>query len=196
MWLPWGTCEYVSAVWVNSLDPGRCGYNVICVIFKHNLAMDILSISCEIAIRWMLQDLTEGRTSLVQFMAWCPQALSRYLNQCLSSPMTPHGVTRVQLVNGRVVMLDIFMIFFSFISVSFIWWHFPLPNGFPEAEVQCITKEDITEARSHCRISPPSRGMEFSASDKSLMWPACGQNHWSMDYCKQDITPLLMQVWF
>ena len=34
------------------------------------------------ALRWMLWDLTDGRSKSVQVMAWCHQATSHYLSQC------------------------------------------------------------------------------------------------------------------
>ena len=40
----------------NSLAPG---YNLILVIFKLTSRVDVLSISDEIAVRWMPQDLTD-----------------------------------------------------------------------------------------------------------------------------------------
>ena len=50
--------------------------------FNEILVIDGWSISCEIAIRWMPQDLTDDKSALVQVMAWCRQATSHYLNQC------------------------------------------------------------------------------------------------------------------
>ena len=41
-----------------------------------------LSISCDIALRWMPQDLTGDQSTLIQVMDWCWQATSHYLNQC------------------------------------------------------------------------------------------------------------------
>ena len=40
---------------INSLAPERCGCNFRCVIFKHILVTDIVSISYEIAIMWILK---------------------------------------------------------------------------------------------------------------------------------------------
>ena len=54
-------------------------------------------ISCKIALRWMPLDLTDDKTiksTLVQVMAWCRQATSRYLSQCWPRSMLPYGVTR------------------------------------------------------------------------------------------------------
>ena len=57
-------------------------------------------ISYEIALRWMPQDLTDDKSTLVQVMAWCRQATSHYLSQCWS--MSPNGVTRPQWVKYPV----------------------------------------------------------------------------------------------
>ena len=45
--------------WVKSLAPGRCGCNIVLVIFKLISMIDILSISCKITLMWMLQGLTD-----------------------------------------------------------------------------------------------------------------------------------------
>ena len=47
---------------INSLVPGRCGCNLKLVIFKLTARVDILSISCEIALRWMPQDFIDKST--------------------------------------------------------------------------------------------------------------------------------------
>ena len=66
--------------YVNSLAPQSC--NLILVIFKPISRRDIFSISCETALRWMQQHLTDDESTLVQVMAWCRQATSHYLSQC------------------------------------------------------------------------------------------------------------------
>ena len=50
----------------------------------------------------MPQDLTDDKSTLVQVMAWCRQAISHYLNKCWPRSPTPYGVTRPQWleVNG------------------------------------------------------------------------------------------------
>ena len=70
--MPWSR---VSCI--NPLSPGRCGSNLKCTIFKHNLA---LCISGEIALRWMQLDLGD-KSSLVQGKAWCLTPTSHYLNE-------------------------------------------------------------------------------------------------------------------
>ena len=58
-------------------------------------------ISYEIALRWMPLDLTDGKSTLVQVMAWCRQATSHYLSQCWPRSMSPNGVTRPQWVKPQ-----------------------------------------------------------------------------------------------
>ena len=65
------------------------------------LVTDAWCISCEIAIRWMLLDLDDDKSTLVQVMAWCRQATSHYLNQCWHRSLSPYGVTRPQWVINR-----------------------------------------------------------------------------------------------
>ena len=53
----------------------------------------------KIALRWMSLDLIDGKSTLVQVMAWCRQTTSHYLSQCWPRPLSPYGVTRPQWVN-------------------------------------------------------------------------------------------------
>ena len=82
---------------VNSLVPGRCGCNLKLV--KLTWKVHILSISCEIALRWIPQDFTVDESTLVQVMAWCRQATSHYLGQCWPRSISPYDITRPQWVN-------------------------------------------------------------------------------------------------
>ena len=50
------------------------------VSFMLILVIDDWCISSEIAIRWMLLDFTDDKSTLIQVMAWCRQATSHYLN--------------------------------------------------------------------------------------------------------------------
>ena len=81
---------------LNSLAPGRCGYYLKLIIFKLASRINVLSVSCEIVLRWMPEDLTNDKSTLVQVMAWCRQATSHYLNQCWPGSISPYGVTRPQ----------------------------------------------------------------------------------------------------
>ena len=56
-------------------------------------------VSYEIALRWIPLNLTDDKSTLVQVMAWCRQATSRYLSQCWPRSVPPYGVTRPQWVN-------------------------------------------------------------------------------------------------
>ena len=58
---------------INSLAAGWYGSNFNLMIFKLISGIDILSISCAIAIRWVPQDLTNDKSILVHVMAWCHQ---------------------------------------------------------------------------------------------------------------------------
>ena len=44
---------------INSLAPGRCGINLISEIYKLTSRIAILSISCEIDLRWVPQGFTD-----------------------------------------------------------------------------------------------------------------------------------------
>ena len=83
----------------NSLAPGRFQFNFRKVLFKLTLVNGGCGIFYEIALRWMPQDLTNDKSTLVQVMAWCRQATSHYLTQCWPRSMSPNGVTRSQWVN-------------------------------------------------------------------------------------------------
>ena len=51
-------------------------------------------------------DLTDGKSTLGQVMAWCHQATNHYLTQCWPRYLLPYGVTRPQWVNfsGQIFM--------------------------------------------------------------------------------------------
>ena len=96
-----GACPLADTVQlINSLVPGIFEWNFRHVIFKHIFVIDDWSFSCEIALTWKPQDLTDDQSTLVQVMAWCRQATSHYLNQCWPRSLLPYGVTRPQWVNS------------------------------------------------------------------------------------------------
>ena len=66
------------------------------ILFYWLVPLGLLVIFC---LRWMPQDLTDDKSTLVQVMAWCHQATSHYLSQCWLSPLSPYGFTRTQWVN-------------------------------------------------------------------------------------------------
>ena len=71
----------------NTLAPGRFQRNFWKIIFQMILVIDGWSISCKIGLEWMSMDLTNGKSTLVQVMAWCCQALHE--------PMSPITWTNV-----------------------------------------------------------------------------------------------------
>ena len=91
------------------------------------LMTDGWCISCEIALRWISLDLTDGKSTLVQVMAWCRQPKSHFRCQCWPRSMLPYDITRLQwampvlyqaitLANG-----DILSIGPSVTNVNKIW---------------------------------------------------------------------------
>ena len=66
--------------------------------FKLILAINTLSIFCEIPIRW-IQHHTGHQSTMVQAMAWCRQAKCHYMSQCLLRSLAPYGVTRPQWID-------------------------------------------------------------------------------------------------
>ena len=81
------------------MAPGRFQINFRRIIFKLTLVNVGWGISYEIALRWMPEDLTDDKSTLVQVMAWCRQAPSHYLSQCWPRSISPNGVTRPQWIN-------------------------------------------------------------------------------------------------
>ena len=88
-----------------SLVPGRFEHNFRQVIFKLISVTDDWGIFCKIALRWMPLDLTDDKSTLIQVMAWCRQATSHYLSQCLPRFMPPYGVTRPQWVMSMEIAI-------------------------------------------------------------------------------------------
>ena len=90
-----------GSLWnVNSLAPGRSEFDSEYIIYNLVLLIGIFRSSHDDnALRWMPQDLTDDKSTLVQVMAWCHQATSHYLSQCWLSSLLPYGVARPQWVN-------------------------------------------------------------------------------------------------
>ena len=91
---------------------GRWGfdYNLKLMNFKLISTINIWSISCEIAIRWMPQHLTDHQSTLVQLMAWCHKSTSHYLSQCWPRSLSPYDVTKPQWVKWCVINVMIVLI--------------------------------------------------------------------------------------
>ena len=95
----WKTRTNLSYM-INSLVPGVFVYSLNLVNFKLISMINISSIFCEIAIRWMPQHVTDHESRLVQVMVWCRQATSHYLSQCWHRSLSPYDVTRPQWVKN------------------------------------------------------------------------------------------------
>ena len=81
-----GGPEEKTQAWINSLFPGRFEWNCIYAIFEliHWLTDEVSLV--------MPLDFTDGKSKLVQEMAWCRQAPSHYLSQCWHRSLLPYGV--------------------------------------------------------------------------------------------------------
>ena len=83
---------------VNSLAPRRCGCNFKNIIFQLVSWPDTFSATSKIIVRWMPQNSTDEKSTLLQVMAWCRQATSHCLSQCWPRSLSPYGVTRPRWV--------------------------------------------------------------------------------------------------
>ena len=86
-------CDFITSI-INSLAP-RCNFK--CIILKFILANDIMRISCEIALRWMPQDLFDFKSTLVQVITW--HQATNWINVDPSS-LSLYYVTRDEWVNS------------------------------------------------------------------------------------------------
>ena len=66
----------------------------------------IFKSSYDNVLRWMPQNLTDDKSTLVQVMAWCRQATSHYLSQCWPRSLSPYGITRPQWVKTIQLLED------------------------------------------------------------------------------------------
>ena len=100
------TYTHTHAHLFNSLSPGWCSFNLVCVISKCVLVITFLNITSAIAFRWMGKGPTDDMSTLVQAMAWCHQVTSHCLKQCWLSSMPPYSVIRSQWVNLISVLIS------------------------------------------------------------------------------------------
>ena len=90
----------------NSLSHGRCGWDFRFANFKHNFAIDILSIQLISTLVSTLDDFIDGKSTLFQVMTWCRQATSHYRNQCWPISLMPYGITWPQRHGNRGLLLE------------------------------------------------------------------------------------------
>ena len=86
--------------WVKSLVPWRWRCDFENAIFSLAL-LEIFNSSFDNTLRWLPWILPDDKSTLVQVVAWCPQATSHYLSQCWLRSLSPHGVTRLQWVEYK-----------------------------------------------------------------------------------------------
>ena len=111
--------QVISSHGINSLAPGRCGCNFRNIIFELISWIDTLSATSKIVVRWMPQNSSDDKSTLVQVMAWCGQATNHYLNQCWPRSMSSYGVARPQWVNN--------LTYLSYVCPCLSWEEFQLP---------------------------------------------------------------------
>ena len=86
--------QYLS--WVVKLLGGAVICNFKSLFLLLNVSNSSLGTHYEIAaLRWIWkpQNLINGKSTLVQVMAWCRQAPSHYLSQCWYRSLSPYGIT-------------------------------------------------------------------------------------------------------
>ena len=71
----------------------RCGSNFKIIIVKP-IENSSWGTGREIAISWWLQNLNDGKSTLVQVVAWCCQTISYYLSQCWLRSTSAYCITR------------------------------------------------------------------------------------------------------
>ena len=94
----------VLTINTESLIPSACNLlwfelNFRKVILKVILVINGWGITSETALRWKSLEFTDDKSTLVQGMARCRQAMSHYLSQCWPKSLLQYGVTRPQWVN-------------------------------------------------------------------------------------------------
>ena len=98
-------CTYLHAyhciLKFNSLSPGKYGKNLKREKLKFIIQNSSLNTPCELAHWWMLWNVFNEMSTLVQVMAWCRQAPHHCLRQCWPRSLSSYGVTRIHWVLDR-----------------------------------------------------------------------------------------------
>ena len=72
----------IGDIFFNSLSPERCNNSFKIITFKLISQKINVNSRCELVVKWMQQNIANGKTTLIQVMAWCRQATCHYLSQC------------------------------------------------------------------------------------------------------------------
>ena len=180
----------METITINSLAPERSGCNFENVVFKLALLICIFKSSYDNVARWIPQELTDNKSTLVQVMAWCRQATSHYLSQCWPRSMSPYGITRPQWVKYVInksnhdkqhnnhnysLTFQLLLIWHYLIVVSLYWsahlknWHvFFLPCEHAKKRRPLLGPCFITVRMAHFLPCPSQMGNESSAH-----WKKC-----------------------
>ena len=70
----------------------------------------------------MSQDFTDDQSTLLQVMAWCRQATSHYLSQCLPRSLSPYGATRPQWVKINLIQEYTLYLFYMTHTLDMPWY--------------------------------------------------------------------------
>ena len=109
-------------------------------------------------------------STLVQVMAWCPQAAKHYLNQCRQSSVTPFGAIWPQCVNGTVYAIT--MMPHEYCCISNCWQLNSLCNILFRLTVKKITKPHITgPVIQWITLTDRASNMEYT----SMLWCHSGR---------------------
>ena len=96
--------KFIHFIYINSLAPGRCDnafQSMIAALIIQKLQNSslITKHTCyETALRWIPQNLTNEKSTLVQVMTWHCQATNHYLRQCWPRSMSTYDIIRPQWV--------------------------------------------------------------------------------------------------
>ena len=86
----WSHCnKYVE-------NNAACSWSLKCPVFENTLVIDIFSISCKTATRWLPHTY---QSTLVQVMAWCWHTASHYIKPCWPRFMMQYGITMPWCIN-------------------------------------------------------------------------------------------------
>ena len=75
-------------------------------IFQLIIVIGGWRVSYKIVLKWMPMDLTDGKSTLVQVMAWCRQATRNYRSQCWPRSLLPYGVIRDNIKDNMKLKLE------------------------------------------------------------------------------------------
>ena len=74
------------------------------VISEHGLGFKFMSMSCEIELRWMPQNIFDDKSTLFQLVVWCRQATSHCVSQCWFRSTSPFCKWHFQINHNRKLM--------------------------------------------------------------------------------------------